>query len=447
MSSVKSRERVNCKLGYGSFKDQDEAAIELWNDYKTDKSNISVRNALIEHYYCYVYLHVDRVMKKNGHHDQGTMLSWGFDGLIQAISKYDPDSGTSFYTYSYARIAGSIVDGMRNTTNRYNLKQSKIFEDTRSNLQQQQFFTVGDEEVAEHMGITYDKWKLHKNTYTVKCNVSLDNSSPDKEKESFYSKQLVGKQKSPDFELSEQEQFEHYIHEFDDRTKTVMRMSYVDGFSYEEIAKHLDVSESYIFIIHQRAIYIISDKLGKPQDPTNTVEQKKRERILVQKAGDTCTALCKSCNNQFSYIFKGSNSRKLCSMCSRKTKISEEHQKLIKENPSKYLELTMDVKKNRIGDRIDIICQRCDCNINHVIKKGRLPIYCDGCRAQIGIDRNRKLLSAGVPVPKVNKQEQQGNQNETRSGHQGTNGHIQDNTSGTQGTETNRNQEEEDSRS
>ena len=45
--------------------------------------------------------------------DQADLVSFGMFGLIDAITKFDPERGYKFETYAIARIKGSILDELR----------------------------------------------------------------------------------------------------------------------------------------------------------------------------------------------------------------------------------------------------------------------------------------------------------------------------------------------
>ncbi|HAA09095.1 MAG TPA: FliA/WhiG family RNA polymerase sigma factor, partial [Syntrophomonas sp.] len=41
------------------------------------------------------------------------LISYGIEGLIDAIEKYDPTRNIKFETYAVTRIRGSMIDGLR----------------------------------------------------------------------------------------------------------------------------------------------------------------------------------------------------------------------------------------------------------------------------------------------------------------------------------------------
>ncbi|MEO0324463.1 MAG: sigma-70 family RNA polymerase sigma factor [Myxococcota bacterium] len=45
--------------------------------------------------------------------DQDDLMAYGFQGLLEAKSRFDPDRGVRFNTFAYYRVRGAIIDGVR----------------------------------------------------------------------------------------------------------------------------------------------------------------------------------------------------------------------------------------------------------------------------------------------------------------------------------------------
>ena len=86
---------------------------DIWKKYKSGKYP-KLKNDIIEYYYDLV----DRIAKKvaakmNYRVSAEELGSHGVDGLYRAIEAYDLSRGIKFETYAYARIHGSMIDGLR----------------------------------------------------------------------------------------------------------------------------------------------------------------------------------------------------------------------------------------------------------------------------------------------------------------------------------------------
>ena len=91
----------------------EESIHEVWKEYK-DTDDLELKNYLIEHYLDYVRNISYKVFKRmKGKVRQEDLMSFGVDGLMSAVERYDLDEGVKFETYAYQRIRGSMIDGLR----------------------------------------------------------------------------------------------------------------------------------------------------------------------------------------------------------------------------------------------------------------------------------------------------------------------------------------------
>ncbi|MBT8239780.1 MAG: sigma-70 family RNA polymerase sigma factor, partial [Acidimicrobiia bacterium] len=88
-------------------------AEQVWASYKAD-ANQADRDQLIVFYSPLVKYVAGRVaagLPQNV--DQADLVSYGMFGLIDAITKFDPERGFKFETYAISRIKGNILDELR----------------------------------------------------------------------------------------------------------------------------------------------------------------------------------------------------------------------------------------------------------------------------------------------------------------------------------------------
>lgn len=92
-----------------------EALAQIWKDFIADRSNLSLRNQLIEQYLPLVHYHAERVWSRLPDEvDLEDLASAGVFGLMDAIDAYDLDRGVKFETYCVPRIRGAMLDELRN---------------------------------------------------------------------------------------------------------------------------------------------------------------------------------------------------------------------------------------------------------------------------------------------------------------------------------------------
>ena len=110
----------------------DEELTELWEQYLEDKTNKQVRDKLIVQY-IYLARYVVGRVKVNlpPTFSFEDVVSFGIEGLIDAIEKYHPSKGAKFESYALMRIRGAIIDRIRSSdwlprTLRRKIKEIKI---------------------------------------------------------------------------------------------------------------------------------------------------------------------------------------------------------------------------------------------------------------------------------------------------------------------------------
>src|SRR5512143_3465438 len=85
----------------------------LWKDYHKTRS-VAARNAIVEHYVPLVDKLAEILARKLWPRVSADELaSAGFDGLIAAVTSFDPRRGVKFETYCRQRIVGAIRDWQR----------------------------------------------------------------------------------------------------------------------------------------------------------------------------------------------------------------------------------------------------------------------------------------------------------------------------------------------
>ena len=108
------------RAGLRTAEDDDEGAVvtgppetdedldRLWHAYKA-KGHDGAREQLIMHYAPLVHLVADAL----GSIQRGDLNSYGFFGLIDALTKFEPGSGVSFETFARPHILEAILDELR----------------------------------------------------------------------------------------------------------------------------------------------------------------------------------------------------------------------------------------------------------------------------------------------------------------------------------------------
>lgn len=238
---------------------------ELWQKYYRTKS-IEDRNKIIEAYVPLIKVVAGRLTMYMGDYVRAEdMESYGCFGLIDAVSRFNPDIGVKFETYASTRIRGAIIDEIRKTdwvsrtvrNNKKRLQEAEI--DLTSKLNR----IPTQDELAEYLGV--DDKEYSKMVYDVNC-CNLIYSDQYNTNEEQYS-HLIGKSplentKQTLFDVPEQRivknetwtEIAKALETLTDKERTVITLYYYEWLTLKEISKVLEVSESRVSQLHSRAL-------------------------------------------------------------------------------------------------------------------------------------------------------------------------------------------------
>ena len=127
----------------------------LWVQYK-EKGSIGARDEIILHYAPLVKYVASRLaINLSSMVEVDELISYGIEGLIDAIEKYDHKRNVKFETYAITRIRGSMIDGLRSMDwVPVSLRQKgKELEKAYAQLEAQLERAPTDDEVAQKLGI------------------------------------------------------------------------------------------------------------------------------------------------------------------------------------------------------------------------------------------------------------------------------------------------------
>lgn len=244
---------------------------KLWLDYKksvNEDDKKTYENKLIETYIPFVKKIANKLffqLHKNIPMDD--LFSYGIDGLYHTIRRYDIEKDILFESYSYLRIKGSMIDGVRKEdpiprsvrilNGKYkNIKDKKYLENG---------YTVDSEIVGEldvDISDFYKNYKKYK-PYQVMSLDGLtdvfDNFHED------YNINLEDKENlCPDDNILRKEFFNKLIGtNFSKIEQKIIYMYYYLGMTMDNISKKLNMSESRISQLHQKSLKKMKDKIER----------------------------------------------------------------------------------------------------------------------------------------------------------------------------------------
>ncbi len=246
----------------------DEQLAILWEQYLEDKTNKQLRDKLIIQY-IYLARYVVGRIKVNlpGSFSFEDIVSFGIEGLIDAIEKYHPSKGAKFESYALMRIRGSIIDKIRSSdwlprSLRKKIKEIKI---ATERLKQQIGRAPTSKEVADVLGMDEEKM--------------LEIMSSDLSVNSIYDKKGTGddsveiidtiedeNSSKPEEELERSDakrELENALKKLPERERTLLVFYYHENMTLKEIGEAINVSESRVCQLHAQAIMKLRNILSQ----------------------------------------------------------------------------------------------------------------------------------------------------------------------------------------
>jgi len=237
----------------------DKELEDLWEKYLSDRENKDLRDKLIIQY-IYLARYVVGRIKVNlpPSFSFEDVVSFGIEGLIDAIEKYHPNRGAKFESYALMRIRGAIIDKIRSSdwlprTLRRKIKEIKI---ATERLKQQIGRAPTTKEIADVMGMSEDKI-----TEIMSSDVTVN---------SIYDKKAVGEDSVEIIDTIEDEnsnkpeediektdakkELEIALKKLPERERTLLVFYYHENMTLKEIGEAINVSESRVCQLHAQAI-------------------------------------------------------------------------------------------------------------------------------------------------------------------------------------------------
>ncbi|MBE7706252.1 MAG: FliA/WhiG family RNA polymerase sigma factor [Cyanobacteria bacterium SIG30] len=236
----------------------DEDVSNLWDEYFKSKEK-ELRDKLIIQYLYLIRYVISRIkLTLPPAYNYEDIMSFGTEGLIDAIEKYTNNKGAKFETYAIMRIRGAIIDKIRAQdwlprSVRRKIKELKtIIED----FKQEKGRTPTNAELSEITGIKAEK---------------IDEIlSSDMGFESLYATKKVGdgnieiidtieddKHTRPDEEAEKKDskrELERALKKLPERERTLLILYYHENMTLKQIGDAINVSESRVCQLHAQAI-------------------------------------------------------------------------------------------------------------------------------------------------------------------------------------------------
>lgn len=244
----------------------------LWQNYK-EHAQLEARDELIIHYAPMVKYVANRLaINLSSVVEVDELISYGIEGLMDAMEKYDPTRNIKFETYAITRIRGSMIDGLRSMDwVPVSVRQkSKELEKAYLRLESQLGRAATDQEIAQEMGISEKELASLLKEVAATAIISLDDYLPGDESEDKKRRiveMLEDENAVNALEMVEIQEVKDVlakaIAKLPEKEKMVIYLYYFEGLTLKEIGLTLNLSESRISQLHTKAVLRLRGSLSK----------------------------------------------------------------------------------------------------------------------------------------------------------------------------------------
>lgn len=189
------------------------------------------------------------------------MVSWGIEGLLDAMKKYDPKKQAAFATYAQFRIRGAILDRLRGMdwVSRSVRQKASVLEKTYRQLEGSLGRPATEEEVAEALGVTLPQLHALLSEVGQMSLLSLEDLGLEHGHHERWQleKLLEGDGSDPMQALLSQERADlvaEAIAGLPDKERTVVALYYHEGITMKEVGAVLGLTESRVSQLHAQAL-------------------------------------------------------------------------------------------------------------------------------------------------------------------------------------------------
>jgi len=240
----------------------EEELEKLWGEYFADKSNKKVKDTLIVQY-IYLIKYVVGRLRVNLPESIASddISSFGIEGLIKAIEKFELGKNARFETYALTKIRGTIIDRIREQDwipRAVRRKQKEI--NAIIQIMQKELGRVpSEEEVAKRANITIDK--MHE-IMKIASDMTITSLNVTKDRQQEQSVEIIDtiedeKHGTPLEQLEEKDSKKDLVRglsRLPERERLLLTLYYHENMTFGEISSVLKVSESRCCQLHAQAI-------------------------------------------------------------------------------------------------------------------------------------------------------------------------------------------------
>jgi RNA polymerase sigma factor for flagellar operon FliA len=243
---------------------------DLWRRYKTDGDETARERLVLAYSPLVKYVAGRMASGLPSHVDEGDLISYGLEGLIKAVQRFDPGRQIKFETFAITRIKGQIIDELRSLdwVPRSVRAKARDIEKANMALEHQLQRAPTDQEMAEKLNVSLDDFHSSLVQISNSSVVALDelwtlsDSSGDQVS-------LLDTIQDPDAidpvsamsQTEIKDRLAEAIERLPEREKLVVALYYYENLTLREIGEVLGVTESRVSQLHTKAILRLKSRL------------------------------------------------------------------------------------------------------------------------------------------------------------------------------------------
>ncbi|MGE5381139.1 MAG: FliA/WhiG family RNA polymerase sigma factor [Methylocystaceae bacterium] len=246
-----------------------------WKKYKNNQDTKAYEQLVVAYIHLVKYVANRLAINLSTQVEVDELISYGVEGLLDAIEKYDIERNIKFETYAISRIRGSMIDGLRamDWVPVSVRQKSKELERAYSQLEAKLERAATDEEVADYLGVSLDTLQKMVKESSAATITYLEDFIPNEdgeEKSKRIADYLRDESAENILEILEMEAVKvtlaEAIGKLPEKEKQVITLYYFEGLTLKEIGLVLNLSESRISQLHTKAVLRMRSKLNRIRD-------------------------------------------------------------------------------------------------------------------------------------------------------------------------------------
>ncbi|MGA1236111.1 MAG: FliA/WhiG family RNA polymerase sigma factor [Limisphaerales bacterium] len=247
---------------------------QIWRRYALAGQGSPLEGELVERYLPLVKTVAGRIaLTLPNHIDVQDLQSAGLIGLLDALRRFDPNSGAIFESYARLRIRGAILDELRRLdwVPRSVRDKARRVQDAMQELEQRHGSIPTETQMAKSLDMSVEDYQSLLDEIKPATFVCLDSARRQDSEEGSTNYESVQDDHQPDPSLkaAQHEMAQMVVDRLEvlpEAQRKVLALYYFEDMRLREIAEVFGVTESRICQIHSQAILAIKGFL-KRQDP------------------------------------------------------------------------------------------------------------------------------------------------------------------------------------